>query len=256
MANDSSVDSDNDGLTDQEEFQYGTDPTNKDTDGDNVFDGAEITLADYGFDPAVDNSDILAKFETAASGTGVFANLVQDTIDEVVGNPNTYDLFTETQVEKAAQAARSFVNVSARVSVGGDDVVIPGFTILGDRKKLLIRAVGPKLADFGVDDPLPDPTIEIFQARFDGQPSDLLATVDNWTEDGGDVEAIKAATASTGAFPLEAVADFQGQPRPTDDTTSAATILELGLGVYTVVVRSADGAVGLVLIEAYEIDEE
>lgn len=256
VANDGSIDTDQDGLTDKEEFENGTDPTNKDTDGDNVFDGAEITLAEYGFDPKEDNSDILAKFESAASGTGIFADLVQDTINSVIADPSVYDLFTETQVETAAQAARTFVNVSARVGVGGEDVVIPGFTIIGSTKKILIRAVGPKLADFGVESPLPDPSFEIFQARFDGMPADLLASVDNWTEDGGDLEAIKAAIASTGAFPLEAVEDFQGAPRPTDDTKSPATVLELGLGVYTVVVRSVDGSFGEVLVEAYEVDEE
>ena len=256
VADDANADSDGDELSDFEEFQNGTDPTKKDSDGDNVFDGAEITLAEYGFDPNEDNSDILAKFETAASGTGIFANLVQDTIDTVVAMPNEYNLFTETQVETAAQAARTFINVSARVGVGGEEVVIPGFTIVGSTKKILIRAVGPKLADFGVENPLADPIFWIYQARFDGQPADLLANIDDWTVDGGDVDAIKAAVESTRAFPLDPVEDFQGAPRPTDDTKSPATILELGLGVYTVVVKSVDGSFGEVLVEAYEIEEE
>jgi hypothetical protein len=209
-----------------------------------------------GFDPNEDNSDILAKFETAASGTGIFANLVQDTIDTVVAMPNEYNLFTETQVETAAQAARTFINVSARVGVGGEEVVIPGFTIVGSTKKIIIRAVGPKLADFGLENPLADPIFWIYQARFDGQPADLLANIDDWTVDGGDVDAIKAAVESTGAFPLDPVEDFQGAPRPTDDTKSPATILELGSGVYIVVVKSVDGSFGEVLIEAYEIEEE
>jgi len=55
---------------------------------------------------------------------------------------------------------------------------------------------------------------------------------------------------------LDPVEDFQGAPRPTDDTKSPATILELGLGVYTVVVKSVDGSFGEVLVEAYEIEEE
>ena len=55
------------------------------------------------------------------------------------------------------------------------------------------------------------------------------------------------------AFPLEPVADFQGNPLPTDDTKSAATLITLSTGVYTVVVTSADGGEGDVLVEAYEV---
>ena len=38
------VDSDNDGLTDEEEIQLGIDPRNPDTDGDGLFDGEEINV--------------------------------------------------------------------------------------------------------------------------------------------------------------------------------------------------------------------
>ena len=38
------VDSDNDGLTDEEEIQLGIDPRNPDTDGDGLFDGEEIKV--------------------------------------------------------------------------------------------------------------------------------------------------------------------------------------------------------------------
>ena len=49
--------------------------------------------------------------------------------------------------------AARLVNVSARNRVGtGDDILIAGFNIAGTGlKQLLIRAVGPKLRDFGVE---------------------------------------------------------------------------------------------------------
>jgi len=50
--------------------------------------------------------------------------------------------------------------------------------------------------------------------------------------------------------------DFQGAPRPTDDTKSPASILELGSGVCTVKAKLVDGSFGEVLVEAYEIEEE
>jgi hypothetical protein len=54
--------------------------------------------------------------------------------------------------DTGAPTAARFVNVSARNRVGvGDDILIAGFTITGTGgKQLLIRAVGPKLATFGV----------------------------------------------------------------------------------------------------------
>lgn len=50
-----SVDSDADGLTDDEEALYGTDPTNPDTDGDAIDDGAEVN--ETGTDPNNADSD-------------------------------------------------------------------------------------------------------------------------------------------------------------------------------------------------------
>jgi hypothetical protein len=172
---------------------------------------------------------------------------------DVTASPSIYDLHTSTELAEATAAARTIVNVSARVNIGAGETVIPGFVVLGESKQLLIRAVGPKLADLGVPSPLPDPTMTIYRTRYDGQPNDVVAIINDWKADGADVAAINAAMATAGAFPLEPVADFQGNPLPTDDTKSAATLITLSVGVYTVVVTSADGGQGDVLVEAYEI---
>ena len=115
--------------------------------------------------------------------------------------------------------------------------------------------MGPKLADQGVEFPRPDPQLQIYQSRFDGNPPDLLVEVDDWTEEGSDVEGINAAIDAVGAFPLEQVDLFQGRTYLTEDTTSAAIVMTLDIGVYTVHVSSADGGEGEVLIEVYEIVE-
>jgi hypothetical protein len=172
---------------------------------------------------------------------------------DVTASPSVYDLHTSTELAEATAVARTIVNVSARVNLGAEETVIPGFVVLGESKQLLIRAIGPKLADLGVPSPLPDPTMTIYRTRYDGQPNDVVAIIDDWKADGADVAAINAAMISAGAFPLEPVADFQGNPLPTDDTKSAATLITLSTGVYTVVVTSADGGEGDVLVEAYEI---
>jgi hypothetical protein len=141
------------------------------------------------------------------------------------------------------------------MNIGAGETVIPGFVVLGESKQLLIRAVGPKLADLGVPSPLPDPTMTIYRTRYDGQPNDVVAIINDWKADGADVAAINAAMATAGAFPLEPTETFQGRPFMTDDTSSAAALVTLDVGVYTVQVSSADDGVGEVLVEVYEVAE-
>ena len=143
--------------------------------------------------------------------------------------------------ETAARAsgARTIVNVSARVTLGSGQMVTPGFVVRDVPTKLLIRAVGPRLGDFGVNY-LPNPRMKIFDAS-----QNVVRTIDDWKSDNSvsELSDLMTATASAGAFPLE------------QDTASAATLVTLDPGVYTVQVDSADEGVGDVLVEVYEISE-
>mgnify|MGYP001239347076 FL=1 len=174
---------------------------------------------------------------------------------DVTTSPSVYDLHTSTELAEATAAARTIVNVSARVDLGESEIVTPGFVVLGEQKKLLIRAVGPKLADLGVGSPLPNPTMTVYKTRYDGNPPDVVATIDDWKEDNDNVAEIVTAMSSAGAFPLEPTETFQGRPFMTDDTSSAAALITLDVGVYTLQVSSADDGVGEVLVEVYEITD-
>src|SRR5258705_517321 len=59
----------------------------------------------------------------------------------------------------------SLVNASPRAFVGtGDQVLIPGFVISGSGNlRLLVRAVGPTLGNFGVTGTLADPQITLYR---------------------------------------------------------------------------------------------
>ena len=131
------------------------------------------------------------------------------------------------------------MNVSARVTLGLNEMVTPGFVVNDAPTKLLIRAVGPRLGDFGVDY-LPNPRMTI----FDGSRN-VVRTIDDWRDDNSisELSDLVTATASAGAFPLA------------QDTASAATLVTLDPGAYTVQVDSADDGVGDVLVEVYEISE-
>ena len=123
------------------------------------------------------------------------------------------------------------------------------------QKKMLIRAVGPKLADLGVESPLPNPRMTVYRTRFDGNPPDLVATIDDWKADNDNVAEIVSAMGAVGAFPLEPTETFQNRPFMTDDSKSAAALLTLDIGVYTVQVKSADDGIGEVLVEVYEVTD-
>ena len=126
-----------------------------------------------------------------------------------------------------------FTNLSARTRVGtGGDILIAGFALAGTSPKtLLIRAIGPALAQFGVAGFLADPVLEIYRdAR-------LIADNDNWpgTSD------LQNSAAAVGAFFLPI------------NSNDAAVILTLPAGPYTAQVRGAKDTTGVALIEVYEL---
>jgi subtilisin family serine protease len=134
--------------------------------------------------------------------------------------------------ETGAVSAARLVNVSARNRVGtGDDILIAGFNIAGTgTKQLLIRAVGPKLATFGVTGFLVDPKLEIY-----GASGNKLIENDNWAP------TLGSTFIAVGAFPFDAA------------SRDAALLTTLAPGSYTVQVRGADGGTGEALIEIYEV---
>ncbi|HRE06872.1 MAG TPA: endo-1,4-beta-xylanase [Opitutaceae bacterium] len=126
----------------------------------------------------------------------------------------------------------SLINLSSRGLVRpGDSVMIAGFVLEGTGKKaVLIRAIGPRLAQFGVPGTLADPRLRIFRA---GSPTPL-AENDTWSS------ALAPRFAEVGAFSLEG------------DAGSAALWLELDPGAYTAQLDGADGGSGVALIEVYD----
>lgn len=152
-----------------------------------------------------------------------------------------YDAGTATQ-----SAATRLVNLSSRGTTGiGGNAFIGGFVITGDaatRKNLLVRGIGPALADYGVVNPIADPRIGVYDV--DGR---LLASNDNWSNVGSDgsisanTAALVAAMKQTGAFELAV------------GSKDAALTITLPPGAYTVQVSGAAGTTGPAMIELYEL---
>jgi phosphodiesterase/alkaline phosphatase D-like protein len=139
-----------------------------------------------------------------------------------------------TTISSGGDHALGNISSLARLS-SGDDSLASGFVISGRTSRtVLVRAVGPSLAEFGVSDVLARPQLAVFQG--DRQ----IASNDGWAAAGQDV--LSAAFDRAGAFRLM-------------NTTSsdAALLLTLDPGAYTVQVKSGDGKAGATLIEVYDL---
>lgn len=122
-------------------------------------------------------------------------------------------------------------NISTRGFVGsGDNVLIDGF-IIGSRNdaNMVVRAIGPSLADAGVTGALPDPKLTIYDSN-----GALIGGNDNWEDD-----------PAADTLLLQGLAPAE--------SAESAILITLSPGLYTVVVQSADGATGIGLVEAYNL---
>ena len=135
------------------------------------------------------------------------------------------------------------LNISTRsnVGAGGEQALVTGFVVsaTGPGKKLILRAVGPSLAMFGVSNPLRAPVLRIFDGN--GQPYEngyvYPAVVGGPTYESDLAESL----ARTGAFSI---------PTGSGDAVEMKPFLP---GSYTAQVTSGDGTAGVVLLEIYEV---
>jgi hypothetical protein len=112
-----------------------------------------------------------------------------------------------------------------------DQVLIGGFIIDGDApKRVVLRAIGPSLAAFGITNPLADPFLERH-----GSDGSLITTNDNWKDT--DEPGIEA----TGLQPL--------------NDLESAIVSTLDPGSYTAVVSGKNGGTGVGLVEGYDVDQ-
>jgi hypothetical protein len=83
-------------------------------------------------------------------------------------------------------------NVSVRTTLAARQILTVGFTMSGGSKSVLVRAVGPSLAPFGITDYMADPSLTLYANAT------KTAANDDWFG----TTAISDTAASVGAFPL------------------------------------------------------
>src|SRR5437764_401520 len=90
-----------------------------------------------------------------------------------------YDLGTAS-LDSSSKAR--LAQISSRGNgLTGDNVMIGGFFISGVTTKILVRAIGPSLSNYGIANPLQDPTLELHNGS-----GTTIRSNDNWKirEDG------------------------------------------------------------------------
>lgn len=139
----------------------------------------------------------------------------------------------------AGAGDHAIVNISTLGKVGaGGETLVSGFVTSGTANRtVLVRAIGPTLAAFGVTDALAQPVLSVYQGTR------LVATNSAWGGvNGASADALTDAFDRAGAFRLV-----------DEGSRDAALILSLPPGAYTVQVKSADAAGGSALLEVYEL---
>lgn len=129
-----------------------------------------------------------------------------------------------------ADGSAEVLNISTRGNVAkGDNVMIGGF-IVGDGHptRVIVRAIGPSLSSSGISHPLQDPTLELH-----GADGTLLAANDNWRS--------------------TQEQEITGAGLPPHDDRESAIVATLEPGSYTAIVRGANGATGVALVEVYKL---
>jgi len=161
-------------------------------------------------------------------GPGAYTAIVSSTTGAAgVALVEVYDL-------SGAAPGQKLLNIATRAAVGaGENTLIAGFVVPpGSAKTVLVRGIGPGLAPFGVAGALAQPALQLLSG------STVVAQNTNWAT-AVDREAIAIAGVRVGAFGLA--------------NNDCALIATLAPGAYTATVTGVGGAMGVALVEVYEL---
>ena len=182
-------------------------------------------IIDTGIAPtSTKEAAILATLPSSTDGVGYTA--VVRGVDNTIGVAlvEVYDL--------DSGPGSTLLNIATRGRVGNSDerVMIGGFFLGGtDSKRILIRALGPSLANAGVTGTLADPRLELVNAN-----GDSLQTNNDW-QTSGQANEIEQSGLAPG------------------NSREAAVVRTLNAGAYTAIVRGAGDSTGVASVEIYQL---
>ncbi len=162
-----------------------------------------------------------------ATSPGSYAVSVTNAIASTTSNP------------AIVSAVSRLVNISSRTLVQtGGGIAIAGFVVEGPSgvsKQVLIRGIGPSLAQFGVAGVLSQPSIALFKSSVQ------VASNTGWASNPNPSEVV-TVTAQVGAFALPS------------GSADSALIANVTPGDYSVELTGVGSTTGVGLIEVYETD--
>jgi len=203
-------------------------------------DGGVTNIVGFNQDPDGDFGDWLSApcpqahpypqnaFSCAGQSSDIAATSPEGINLDVIG----YDLTQTSQTSLGNISTRSFVQT-------GEHVMIGGFIVQGSgAKKVIIRAIGPQLTQYGITDALANPKLELHD-----ETGALIGTNDDWQ-----------TTIIGGIITSNQVSDIQNSGHVPTAATESAIIAELQPGNYTAIVNGVSNTDGVALVEVYDLD--
>ena len=205
-------------------FEYSNDNVNYALLGNGTATGSNWTLTGLNL-PTGQNFYIRARGHYRSGFSNSSESITESVRNAFLAGPTPTPPPSPTPTSKA-------INLSTRMRVQtGDDVGIGGFIITGSVPKyVLLRAIGPSLANSGLVDVLADPVLEVH-----GPGAFATITNDNWRDR------------------QQTVIEATGLP-PTNDSESAIALM-LNPGAYTTIVRGKSNTSGVALVEIYDLSQ-
>src|SRR4051812_15813849 len=157
----------------------------------------------------------------------------------LIGDAGTRAIGAATDTTPPTPLSR-LTNISTRAFVETEDkVVIGGFIVQGSgAKRVIIRALGPELTQYGIMQTLRNPTLELYNGN-----GDLIASNNNWV-----------TTIIGGIITHNQIRDIMNSGYAPTNSFESAIIADLPPGNYTAIMRGVNQTIGVGLIEVYELN--
>jgi hypothetical protein len=167
--------------------------------------------------------------------SAIIANLAPGSYTAVVRGTGTNNTGTGVvdAFDLSAASAAKLVNFATRGLIQpADKLMIAGFIIQNGPIKTVIRAIGPSLTAFGINNALPDTTLQLRDVN-----GNLILENDNWK--------VRSSDGSSQQAEMEAT-----QLQPTNDL-EAAFVTTIQPGQYTAQVRGKPESTGIGVVQVY-----
>jgi hypothetical protein len=151
----------------------------------------------------------------------------------LTGKDNTTGVGLVEVYDNNQAADSELANISTRGFVRANESVMIGGFILGgnpNSTRIALRGIGPSLSQFGLNNVLADPTLELHDAN-----GATLVSNDNWGDD-----TVSAALLTANGLALQ-------------DPNESGIFVLLPPGPFTAILAGKDAGIGLGLIEVYNL---